>query len=215
MEYTPEQIENRLNSLPADIKQAMSEVDTTTAILNVGKKNGLHVDQMGELLYCVGLVMLGLEHSQRFADIIIEKVGVSPEQAEVITADINNEVFLKLRESIKKIHEQHSSQNTEIDNRPLAEKMNPFEQKHEGEVLDKDKILAEIENPENIIENKVSTPSVNINVQIPVIEPPMPAEPFKMNIMESKLGGVTKLPMQEKKVEESGVKIDPYREPIE
>lgn len=215
MEYTPEQIENRLNSLPADIQEAMSKVDTTTAILNVGKKNGLHVDQMGELLYCVGLVMLGLEHSQRFADIIIEKVGVSPEQAEVITADINNEVFLKLRESVKKIHEQHLVQNVEIDNRPLAEKMNPLEQEHEGEMLNKDKILAEIENPENITENKTETPSVNVNVQIPVIEPPMPAEPFKMNIMESKLGGVTKLPMQEKKAEESEVKIDPYREPIE
>ncbi|MDD2935440.1 MAG: hypothetical protein PHX25_03120 [Candidatus Pacebacteria bacterium] len=211
MEYTPEQIENRMNSLPADIREAMSKVDTTTAILNVGKKNGLHVDQMGELLYCVGLVMLGLEHSQRFADIIIEKAGISPEQAEVITADINNEVFLKLRESIKKIHEQHSTQNVEIDNRPLAEKMNPLEQEHEGEMLNKDKILEEIENPENIIENK----PVNINVQIPVIEPPVPAEPVKMNIMESKLGGVTKLPIQEKKAEETEIKIDPYREPID
>jgi hypothetical protein len=215
MEYTPEQIENRMNSLPADIREAMSKVDTTTAILNVGKKNGLHVDQMGDLLYCVGLVMLGFEKSDHFKEIIIEKIGVPFEQANIITADINNEVFLKLKESIKKIHEQHSTQNAEIDNRPLAEKMNPFEQKHEGEILNKDKILAEIENPENIIENKVSTPSVNINVQIPVIESPMPAEPFKMNIMETKLGGVTKLPMQEKKTEETEIKIDPYREPIE
>lgn len=103
MSYTPEQIQERYDKLPADIRQAIDSVDTTNTIVDIGEKHSLMYDQISELVDEVGLVMVGLTPSDRFAGNISRRMKVDIGKAMLVTKDINKEVFDRMRQSLKKI----------------------------------------------------------------------------------------------------------------
>ncbi|MDP3784560.1 MAG: hypothetical protein Q8R12_00560, partial [bacterium] len=87
-----------------DLKTAIYSADSSTAIENISKKSGLHIDQMGKLAEETGLVMLGLTHPKDFIPHLVERLGVDKLTARNIAEDINQQIFQKVRESLKKIH---------------------------------------------------------------------------------------------------------------
>ena len=135
--------------------------------------------------------------------------------------EINIDYILKL---IKKYHEEHTKETGEIDVLRPAEIINPVQTDiSHDEVLDRDKVLDEIENPEkievttsipiNIIKDKsVIIPEIDNNVPL-IVE--TKNEIPTANIMENKLTATTKAPIQEKKIEDGEHQADPYREQIQ
>ncbi len=103
MPYTPEQIKERYDTLPIDIRQAIDSVDTTNAVVDIGQKYDLMYDQISELVDEVGLVMVGLTPSARFVNNLARRMQVDMGEAMLIAQDINKGVFDKLRESLKNI----------------------------------------------------------------------------------------------------------------
>ena len=92
------------SKLPSDLKTAIYSADSSTAIENISKKYGLHIDQMGKLAEETGLVMLGVTHPKDFISNLAKRLQVDQLTAKSIAQDVNEQIFKKVRESLMKIH---------------------------------------------------------------------------------------------------------------
>jgi hypothetical protein len=61
-------IKERLQILPPDIKKAINELDWGKTVLPIGKKNGLSIEQMGDLQQQTVFVLIGLLHPNEYFD---------------------------------------------------------------------------------------------------------------------------------------------------
>ncbi len=94
----------RFRDLPEDLQKAMFSPDTADAILAVGKKFGLQIDQTGELADETGLVMLGVTPPGEFIRNLARRLELDPEKAKAVAEEINQKIFQPVRESLKKVH---------------------------------------------------------------------------------------------------------------
>lgn len=106
MNDTKEILKNQFKKLPKDIQDAILAVDLRSKMQVITKKNNLHIDQAGVLENEAVFVLLGLEHPSGLVANIAKHAEVSEEKAEAIAEDLNREIFLKIRESLKKIFEE-------------------------------------------------------------------------------------------------------------
>ncbi|TSC61695.1 MAG: hypothetical protein G01um101448_213 [Parcubacteria group bacterium Gr01-1014_48] len=104
MDYTPEMLEKQFNLVPDDVKNALSSEATATALQEIGEKNGLLEDRIESLVNETGFVMLGLTHPSSFVSNLTTKMGISRENAQRIAAQVNESIFMPIRESLKKIY---------------------------------------------------------------------------------------------------------------
>lgn len=106
MKYDQTELNQIYKTLPPDVQEAMFSVDSANAIQRIGKENGLMIDKMGALGQMVGLVMLGVIKSVSFAKEIEHEIGVNSTTAQKIVAQVNEQIFLPIRESLRKIQEK-------------------------------------------------------------------------------------------------------------
>ena len=102
--FTDQQIDQRYDDLPEDLKDAIFSVDTTSLVNMIGKKHGLAIDKIGDLANETGMVMLGVTHPNEFIANLAERLDVDKEKARAIAQEINEQIFKKVRESLRKIH---------------------------------------------------------------------------------------------------------------
>lgn len=133
-EYTV--LEEKYKNLPFDVQEAISSSDVTVKIQAIAARHGLHIDQMEKLYEETGSVMLGITPAETFTARLSKELAIPPDKAQVITHDINEEVFLAIRESMKKIH---------ADWEKIEEK--PAEMAAPALAIDREALLKEIENP--------------------------------------------------------------------
>jgi hypothetical protein len=110
--FTSDEIQARFENLPKELQEAVNSAAVTESIEAIGKKNGLLIDQIGELVDMVGLIMLGLMPSNKFVVTFSKNTGVKADIAESIAEEINQEIFGKLRTSIRTVEEQEKTQET-------------------------------------------------------------------------------------------------------
>ncbi len=101
--YTPEEVQKRLESLPADIQALVYSADMDGVIQKVGTKNQLHIDQLALLEAEVGEVMLGFTESKDFVQNLMDTLQVDRAKADTVAQDINEQLFSKIRESMKNL----------------------------------------------------------------------------------------------------------------
>jgi len=104
--FTAEQIQEQFEQLPKEIQDAITSADVHDSIIEIAKKNNLHIDQEGELVDLVGLVMLGLSPSKDFVKNYSASSGVDTATAVAIAGDINTEIFGKIRVAMRNIEEK-------------------------------------------------------------------------------------------------------------
>jgi hypothetical protein len=104
MIHTREEFDKKFNTLPPDVQEAMGSVNTSNTIQSIAQKYNLHIDQMGKLTDEIGAMMLGDTHPQQFVSKIQESLQIELKNAAAIAKDVNEQVFLPIRESLKKIH---------------------------------------------------------------------------------------------------------------
>lgn len=101
---TEEQILERYEALPDDLKEAIFSVEMTETIKGIGAKYDLHIDKIGTLANEAGMVMFGATRPKDFVPNLMSRLGVDKDTADKIASDVNSQVFLKVRESLKKLH---------------------------------------------------------------------------------------------------------------
>jgi len=128
-----------LKDLPKDVQDAIMSMDNAKIIEAVGKKNGLNLEQISVLAEEVGALMGGHAHPKDFIKNIREGLSVSDDLARAVAQEVNQQIFSKVRESLKKIHEvgEGPEKKTEapVIPEPVAPKPSPFEQKLEDKVF--------------------------------------------------------------------------------
>ena len=90
--------------LPQKLRQAIPSVETNNKIRKAAEKNNLNEEQLWNFSYIVGMVLLGETNITEFVKEIQEKCELDEESARRIARDINQTVFLPLKEELKKIH---------------------------------------------------------------------------------------------------------------
>ena len=93
-------IEERLALLPPYIRSALSNINWGAEILAIGKKNGLHVDDMGTLQTETVLVLVGLVHPDEFPHNLAEQLHVPKEKINAIVTDVNEKILKTIRQSL-------------------------------------------------------------------------------------------------------------------
>lgn len=117
--------------LPQKLRQAIPAVETSDQIRGVAEKNNLNSKQLWNFSYIVGMILLGETNITEFVKEIQEKCGMKEEPARQVARDINQIVFLPLKEELKKIH--NISQWPREKDKPTAP---PIEPKLDGNIVD-------------------------------------------------------------------------------
>lgn len=103
--YTPEEIQKRFDALPSDIKALVYSADMLRLIQKIGGKHQLHVDQLGSLEAETADVMSGFSRPEDFISNIEQSLQIDHAKAEAVAKDVNDMLFVKIRESLKKLYE--------------------------------------------------------------------------------------------------------------
>ncbi|RJQ32906.1 hypothetical protein C4572_00340 [Candidatus Parcubacteria bacterium] len=206
-----QEIAQMYDNLPEDLKDSIFSVDTTSAVNLLGRKYNLMVDKIGELGNETGMVMLGVTHPNEFIPNLAQRLEIDKETARAIAGDINEKIFKKVRDSLRKIHNIRDEGNEPS----MAEHPAEAEQKSSAQFSDpsenlddhRAEILKEIERDHH----KEDIPAIlkgNVN-------------PFEAKTKEE----IFKAPVEEKQLDEKQVPksekpkgyqgTDPYREQIE
>ncbi|MBM2817522.1 MAG: seg [Parcubacteria group bacterium] len=169
MYESKEILKNQFKKLPKDIQDAILAVDLRSKMQFITKKNNLHIDQAETLENEAVFVMLGLEHPENLVANIAKHVEVSEEKAEAIAEDLNREIFLKVRESLKKIFEERNEEGGgNLLASSLLEKTEEKKSETEtDETLKREDILREIEDKEHHNLPTVSKQELHLEARLP------------------------------------------------
>lgn len=101
-------IAEQLKRLPPELKQALASIDMTSHLQALRNKYSLLIDKLGILETEIWLVMLGLESPDEFTNNLMRHVGLSANDATLISKDINERIFLSIRTALRQIQEKEA-----------------------------------------------------------------------------------------------------------
>ncbi len=101
--FSNEEVAKKYESLPQEVKDLLYSFEMTSIITKVGEKHGLHIDQMDKLNTETGYVMMGLTDTKDFQALIAEDLGIEPAKAQGVARDIEEMLFSKIRDAMKKM----------------------------------------------------------------------------------------------------------------
>ena len=94
---------DRFRRLPQDIQDALFAMESSEAVREIGRKNALHIDQMGSLANLLGDTMLGYVSYTNFREEVQKRLRLDNATTERVVADTNDLVFAPIRESLKRV----------------------------------------------------------------------------------------------------------------
>ncbi|MBI4135959.1 MAG: hypothetical protein HY481_00175 [Candidatus Vogelbacteria bacterium] len=153
----PKQEEHGFGRLPAVIQKALEAIDLHGIMRKIGTEQKLHIDQMGILDNEVGSVLVGETRPEEFLPRLKSKLQIDQVAAEAIAKEVNEQIFLPIRESLQKLHEAGEAIEAKeaieggVETIPAV----PSTPLGASELPDKDKLLDEIENPSKTPEDTV------------------------------------------------------------
>lgn len=100
MEITLEEIQQKFESLPEDIKWAIMAVKVDDKIIDIGQARGLNVEQMGQLSLETHMVMLGFVHPDKFEASLKGSLGLPDDKNKEIVNDVNEKILKGIREKL-------------------------------------------------------------------------------------------------------------------
>lgn len=217
-EYTQKELLDIYEKLPQEVKDAIFSIDSATMIQKIAKNYKLTVDKMGELADETGLVMLGLTHPRDYISNLSRRLEINKETAKKIAEEINTQIFSKIRESLKRIHNirEETPLGEEV-KRPDVPQIVPkpafgTETKTEPTIPGAEKIelIKEIEKDELGEKTEPKTEIEKTETKAPSAVPETPKEFHRAPMQESNHTGEQK-EMETKRYQQG----DPYREPLE
>src|SRR3989339_971353 len=210
--FTEEQIEIMYKNLPNDLKTVFFSANKDETIESIGRKHNLTIDKIGDLANETGMVMLGVTHPNEFIGNLTERLEVDKEKARAIAQEINEQVFKKVRESLRKIHNMREGAEQEEQDKI---KVSPFGNSQDETLKSehsREDILKEIEkdhSQENLVPEimKGSPNPFEEKMKEGVLIAPVEEKHYIEESAKTAL-----LPELEKSKKYKG--LDPYKEPI-
>ena len=202
--YSKDKLGDIFDTLPEEIKEAIFSVDSAEAITSIGQKYSLHIDQTALLGQETGYVLLGITDPMEFAPILASKLGVDKQTAGNIVMDINDKIFVKVKEALRQVHsgQKLSSPVTTEQKAPNLIKT------VETEKLNIPKPTLDVLQGKVLEEKKKDTSILGFQEA--------PLKPIgQMDILSEKMKTGFSVPGEETEVEEKktmGKVVDPYRE---
>ncbi len=89
MNYSAEEIQEKFDNLPSDVRAAMTSVDFANSLQEIGKQNNLLLDSLDKLFEIVGYVMLGLLKSSEFSPTIKRELDLDDIKSRAITEQVD------------------------------------------------------------------------------------------------------------------------------
>lgn len=196
MEITLQEIQQKFEELPENLKWAIMAANIDEHLTTIGQRHGLNIDQLGQLSLETHMVVLGYTPPDNFESSLKGSLNLPDDKNKEIIKEINEQILEQIREKLKSFDE------TEEKNLPIPEQAEPLEDIEENN----DKVEENTQDKEKIIENKKIMESIafkklsgSFNSQIKKTEHSLD------NISKNKEGG--------NMVSQQDVKItdDPYR----
>lgn len=104
--YTPEEIKAKFDSLPQDIKALVYSSDMFNVVKDLGSKYQLHIDKLAILEDLVADVLTGFTKPDDFVKALQTDLEIDEARASAIAKDVNDQLFVKIRESMKRLYGQ-------------------------------------------------------------------------------------------------------------
>ncbi|MEX0917387.1 MAG: hypothetical protein WDZ90_02610 [Candidatus Paceibacterota bacterium] len=217
MRYTQEQVEQAYNNVPAQVQELMGSVEESKKMQEIAKEFSLHVDQQDRLFDEITYVRLGLEPSDSFETNLKKYVDVNTEVAQSLAKQVNEKIFLPMREKLKINGKREEEENE-------ASSASKIERSQTEEVLEtpaQESGVGEV--PENLPREQ-SEVKKEESESIPQSEPQTLAREEGHQPIGLTEESSTELKAKEETPSEaqpraprdrSTYKADPYREPIE
>lgn len=76
--------------------------------MTIGEKNKLHLDQLASLEAETSAVMLGFTESKDYPHMLVDALHVDQSKADAVSKDVNDMLFVKIRDAMKKVYEQNA-----------------------------------------------------------------------------------------------------------
>ncbi len=118
--YSKEEIKKRLDSLPPEIQNFLYSAEVDSIVQQIGAKNKLHLDQTGLLLIKINDVMIGFMEAADLPDSLSNILQIDKEKASLIAKDVDEMLFSKIREAMKKVYEANKAAPAEAPSAPAA-----------------------------------------------------------------------------------------------
>jgi|SRR3989344_949367 len=99
--YSDTEIIQRTNTAPQPVRDVIEDVQTALYIAELGQKYSLHIDKIGMLAELNRNMLLGLVGPEEFLQELVA-AGIQDKDAREIMTEINQKIFVPLREQMKK-----------------------------------------------------------------------------------------------------------------
>lgn len=228
MRISPELVQNKLDAVPEDVREQVTSEEVAQTLTEIGKSHALHIDQQGILDEETLYIMLGVENPDNFIGTLQNRLGIDEGKAISIARDINEKVFLRIRQSLMAMHEEEKEAEeapapapTSAPAQATAPSLAPqIPQPAPEDTSAREDILADIENPTRAV-HPISAADQGIPRPAPKTEITPEDKATAANFIAGKLSQTVSVPPQkavfeEKKASEKpkGYSTDPYREPL-
>ncbi|HEU0085544.1 MAG TPA: hypothetical protein VFQ59_01125 [Candidatus Paceibacterota bacterium] len=97
MDITIEDIQKKFDSLPEEIKWAISKADVDENIIEIGKAYSLNVEQQGQLSLLTHMVMMGFIHPEIFEESVEKTLKLPAEKNKQIVTTVNEKILKEIR----------------------------------------------------------------------------------------------------------------------
>lgn len=223
--YTPEEIQKKFDALPEDVKNIIYGADMLSVIKKVGETYRLHIDQLDVLEAETADVMTGYTNPGAFSSGLMGRLNVDKQTADKIAKDISDQLFVRIRESMKKMYEEGKK----IDERPNVPTPTPSPVEQVKPAISTTSVPSPMPQikltpplpaaaPAPLPKQALVSPPQQTSVPKPVavtpadlalsqktVSPPKPPQPTKPETPSTSSGQAKPAPY----------KADPYREPAE
>jgi ribosomal protein L20A (L18A) len=103
-------LKKKLDALPPEIKNLLNSVEVDTVAQQIGARNRLHFDQTGILIAEINEVMRGDLAADELSKELVDVLQIDEDKANAIAKDVNDLLFNKIRETMKKVYEANKTE---------------------------------------------------------------------------------------------------------
>ncbi len=100
MELSIEDIKNKFEKLPEDLKWAIMSAKIDEKVVAIGQNFGLNIRQMGQLSLEIHAVMLGYTHPDDFENSILKSLNLGEEKTKLLANSVYEKIIKDVRERL-------------------------------------------------------------------------------------------------------------------
>jgi hypothetical protein len=106
MEITLEEIKNKFEKLPEDLRWAIIASNIDENITSIGQKHGLNIEELGQLSLETHMVVLGYTHPDKLEESIKNSLGFPNEKNKELVREINEKILKDIREKLMSLNKK-------------------------------------------------------------------------------------------------------------